>query len=423
MSLLDKVKGSEYAKNSSVLMVGTTVSTVIQAVSTLIYTQIYSDGDIGLYTLFNSFFSIFVIIATMRYEFAIMLPKDDNEAFNITVLSSSLAVGFGVLSFGILVILKFFTDVVFEFFAYIPISIMIYGIYISVNYWNNRRKKYKRLAINRIIQSVLFVAFAVLLSFVLENKSYGIIISYIMSQASVLVLLLSGLIKDYFKLGLKLDFKIIKNSFSKYKKFPIAGAPSGIINNLAVHAPVFLIKYFTHNDGLVGQYGIMQKILAIPIQVLGQAMADVFRQKAASDYNRDKNCVEIYNKTAKTLSLLALLPFSIIMVFSYPVISSLLPVYKVSAVLIIISSPLYYVKFIASPLSFMTVVLQKQFFDFAWQFAYFLFGSAAFLLGLWQYNIYAAVAFNSVLGILLYVISVLYTKKLSKGNLSERAAV
>ena len=140
-------------------MTGTTIAQAIPIAISPILTRIYTPEDFGIFALYISFSSIFSIIATGRYELAIMLPKKDSDAINIVVISFFMSF---IISFIAFLLIVFFNQPIASFLGnkeisswlyLIPVSVLLTGMYQSFNYWNNRHKRYKQLAFSKVVQS------------------------------------------------------------------------------------------------------------------------------------------------------------------------------------------------------------------------------------------------------------------------------
>ncbi len=63
------------SRNILTLMTGSTIAQAIPIAISPILTRLYTPEDFGVLALFTSLVTIFSVISTGRYEFAIMLPK------------------------------------------------------------------------------------------------------------------------------------------------------------------------------------------------------------------------------------------------------------------------------------------------------------------------------------------------------------
>ncbi|MEG2813490.1 MAG: lipopolysaccharide biosynthesis protein, partial [Oscillospiraceae bacterium] len=417
MKLLSRFKKSEYAKNSTILMAGTVFSMVIQVISMGWLGKFYNADFFGLFEYFSTAYSILLIVATGRYELAIMLPKDDNDGFLVTILSASLSVGFSIIAEIGLLLYSFIFKQDLDWIAFLPITLAVLGIYYSINYWLNRKKCYIKLALNRVIQGILFVTFNILYAFILKDKRYGLILGYLTAQTIVMVIFVIYFIHDYKKMNLKFNFSRMKELAKKHINFPRLTVASGVINNLASRIPVFLLGIFG-GTAVVGQYSMMNRILGAPITAIAEAIRDVFRQRASKDYAENGECKHAYDSTFKTLALTAIVPFTLLMFITKPALNLIFgDIWNMAADFVIIMSPFYYVRFVVTPLSFMTFIAQKQSFDMKWQILYCLSAAIAFVLGNFIFHtVYAMLIFYGIAMAILYIYNYSYTKKLSKGK-------
>ena len=157
--------------------------------------------------------------------------------------------------------------------------------------------------------------------------------------------------------------------------------PAGIVNNVAIDLPVFLLGAFS-GSGVVGQYTMMNKVLGAPITVISEAIRDVFRQRASRDYAQNGECRAVYRTTGKTLAVAAAVPFLLLMIGAVPAFDALFgEKWRMAAKFIVMMSPFYYVKFVVSPLTFMAYIAGRQNFDMKWQIAFCLSSAAAFAIG------------------------------------------
>ena len=60
--------------------------------ASLLLTRLYSPQDFGLLAVYVSMLAIILLLASLRYDLAIPLPKNDNEAADVAVLSLILVV-------------------------------------------------------------------------------------------------------------------------------------------------------------------------------------------------------------------------------------------------------------------------------------------------------------------------------------------
>lgn len=106
MQLKKLLQKSEFTKNTLVLLVGTIVAQAIPLIIHPFLRRIYSAEDFGALAVFLSLFSMVTIVASLRYESTIVLPKSNIESINILALTFFISIVFNVLLFIILFLFK-----------------------------------------------------------------------------------------------------------------------------------------------------------------------------------------------------------------------------------------------------------------------------------------------------------------------------
>lgn len=353
---------SEFSRNVLTLMTGTTIAQAIPIAISPILTRIYTPEDFGVFALYMAIASIISVIATGRYEMAIMLPKKDEDVNVIVKLIMILLTSISLLALFIVYIFNTQITSLFEnkeianWLYFLPISVFLVGIYQVYNYLLIREKNFKRLSTNKIIVSTtnastqLGVGLAYTSAF---GLLFGNIVGYI---ASIYFIIKSKVVNKYF------HFKdnSIKKVAKEYENFPKYDVPSVLVNVIANQLPILALgKYF--GLGVLGLYSFMYKVLMMPIGLLSSTVLDVFKQRATEDYNKHGNCRDIYVKTFKKLVVLGIVPFTILGAFAPEIFAFVFGEnWRMAGEFAQIMTPMLFLKFIINPLSYTFYVTGKQ---------------------------------------------------------------
>ncbi|MEA1879149.1 MAG: oligosaccharide flippase family protein, partial [Campylobacterota bacterium] len=153
--MLKKLKPkSEFSRNVLTLMTGTTIAQAIPIAISPILTRIYTPEDFGVFALYMAIASIIAVVATGRYEMAIMLPKEEDDVKSIVKLIMILLSAVTFITF---CIVFFFNQTITNLFQnpeisnwlyFLPMSIFLVGLYQVYNYLLIREKNFKRLSTN-----------------------------------------------------------------------------------------------------------------------------------------------------------------------------------------------------------------------------------------------------------------------------------
>jgi O-antigen/teichoic acid export membrane protein len=96
---------SDFNKNVVMLFAGTAIAQAIPVAISPILTRLYSPEEFGLFALFFSISNLLGVIATARYELAIVLPKDEEDANKLEKLCYVISVLIGLVLMVIVLLL------------------------------------------------------------------------------------------------------------------------------------------------------------------------------------------------------------------------------------------------------------------------------------------------------------------------------
>lgn len=271
---------SEFTKNVLTLMTGTTIAQALPIAISPILTRIYTPEDFGVFALYMAIASIVSIIATGRYEMAIMLPKKDSDAINIVILSILISFFISFISFFIVFIFNsqitslLNNPEISNWLYFIPITVLLTGSYQSFNYWLNRKKQYKELSTSRVIQSGTTVTTNLSMGFNGSGSS-GLIVGGLIGQ-SVATMILAKMVwsddQEKVKDIKKLKIVALANKYIDYPKKSSIGA---LFNALAYQGEIILLSIF-YSSHLLGLFYFVNKFINIPKQFLSTSIWQVF---------------------------------------------------------------------------------------------------------------------------------------------------
>lgn len=382
---LDTIVSSKTLTNLSTLFTGTVLAATIPILFAPVMSRIYTSTDYGVLGLYMSISGLIGVIAYMHYPQAIMLSKDDNEARQVMWFSIFFCLGIAFLTLIIILLLHLFnilpTYSPLKIWLFlIPLSVLLNGISASVMVWANRHQQYKVLASNRMLQAILTVIIQISLGLSINNEA-GLLVGLIGGQMiSVFLLWLRFTNKSAFALK-RPEFTTFRSVAFQHRKLLIYTTPSEFINNLINQTPIFLLQRF---GGLsyVGSYNFTQRILGMPQVFLSSAIVEVFKQKASVAYNTQGNCKEIFVKTFKVLCLMAIIPFSVIILFAPNLFVFVFGhEWKEAGLFAQFLGILFFLRFIVSPLSYVYIIVGRVKEDFLLHILFLTVTTLSFYIG------------------------------------------
>ena len=363
--MFSKILKSEFVRNVLTLMTGTAIAQAIPVLISPILTRLYTPEDFGVLALFMSFIVIIGTISTARYELAIMLPKHKQDAVNILALSLIISTIVSLLS---LVIILIFTDQIILLLGsedlriwlyFAPVTIFFIGVYQAFNYWSTRNKTFTKNAISRVAQSSTVAATNLSVGFV-KAGSVGLISGAILGQVIGALVLSWKTLVNFNKFKKQLSVKSIKINARKYSNFLKINTPHAFINSLQDNGIVYIIIYF-FSKVILGSYSFAFRILKAPVGLIGGAMSQVFYQKASKAYHDKKNIQPMILKMYKNLFLIGFPLFLILFLFTPDIFSFIFSEkWKTAGEIAQIIVPWIFLNFLASPVSSITIIMNKQ---------------------------------------------------------------
>jgi O-antigen/teichoic acid export membrane protein len=308
-------QGGSFLSNTLTLMTGTTIAQFIPIAISPILTRIYGPTEFGIFALYTALSSIATSVATARYELAVMLPKNDEDALNIVVLSVVIALSMSLGLFLCVALLRehiasaLGAPAIASWLYLLPLSGLSIGIYQAVYYWFNRQKRFKILAMSRVSQSVATSGANIAIGLSTASKG-GLIIGGVIGQCLAAVFLGWEILRKERDKRRFVSTGRIRHLAMKYVDYPKKSSLGAFFNTTSYQIEYILFSYlYVLTD--IGYYFFINRIVSIPKTFLSTAIWQVFLAE-----NRDKTREAI-------LASLALYQNRLLRVTTLPFFSSL----------------------------------------------------------------------------------------------------
>ena len=360
-----KLHRSEFLRNVGTLMSGTAIAQAIPVLASPILSRLYTPDDFGILALFMAISIVISVIATGRYELAIMLPEEKRDASNILALAVILTFFTSIITLVLVLVLKdyvanFFDDPGIKNWLYfIPVVVLFTGLYNTFNYWSTRHKTFKRNAASRISQSTVMVGTNLGMGFA-KYGAAGLVAGYIAGQIVAATVLAWKTLKNYSELSRDISRHLILANAKKYRNFLRINTPHAFIGSLQDHGIVYVIMAF-FNKAILGSYSFAFRLVTAPASLIGSSIYQVFYQKATAALQEGQDIQAMVLRIYRNLFVIGLPIFAILFFFGPPIFSFVFGEQWVMAGEIAqIIAPWLFLNFIATPVSCITVIMNKQ---------------------------------------------------------------
>ena len=351
---------------------GTAFAQLLGILTTPLLTRLYPPEAFGLAAVFISITGIVSAVMCLRYEQAIMLPETDEEAVNLLAVSIGFAMLVSLLTafiiwWGKTLLLRALNiDMLAPYLWLMPVAAWLGGVFNALNYWNSRTRQFGRLSVTRMVSSFV-TAVATLGAGLIGIATAGAKIGANVGGQALAAIILSGQIwRDDRKLFIRsLHWRDISLVLKRYRKFPLYDTWSTLLNTASWQLPVLLLSSF-FSPIVVGHYALGYRILQLPMNFVGTAIAQVFFQRASGAYIQGKLDI-VVESAFRRLVMVGLFPVLTLTIIGRDLFSVVFGAsWAEAGVYTQILSIWAFFWFISSPLSTVFRVLEKQEFLLKW---------------------------------------------------------
>ncbi|MHB2266550.1 lipopolysaccharide biosynthesis protein [Aliihoeflea sp. PC F10.4] len=277
-----------------------------------ILARLYSPDDFGIYAVFLAILSIAAPVVSLRYEQAIILAGNDVDAANVTavsalatlLVSALLAVPLVLYASEIAGILR--TPALIAVLPFLPIALLLIGAFQILNAACLRVGAYGLIAQTRAVRATAIVG--------AQIAAHGL--GGAGAIAGHLVGMLFGIASQLRLLKRSLSMGAVSMPLMTKLAYDFRGLPlwswGPLAASIGAHLPVIIFGLL-FSIGFAGLFAMATRVLAAPVQVVGDAIADVFFRDGAAAY-REGRLGSLTTSIAIKLTLIAAVPTMILIV-------------------------------------------------------------------------------------------------------------
>jgi lipopolysaccharide exporter len=355
---------SRFITNVLKLVSGSVIAQALGILLVPIITRLYSPGDYGAFQVFLSISSILAVLSCLSYQLAIMLPKEEEDSANIVTLCIALVSIISVVSGGVFILLSGWvgetlnTPDLSQYLIFLPVVVFLNGLFVVVNYWLSRRVRFGTLATAQVANSVSSKFVQIGTGFG-SASPLGLILGLIAGYGAALLVMLRGIREDL-PLFRSVSLSRITYLAKRYRRFPLFTSWSTVANSASLQvAPLMLASFF--NPAIVGFYGVAHMVVNMPMSLIGSATGQVFFQKASEEMNRTGSVKTVVREVHQRLVSIGIFPILILMIIGEELFALVLGAqWGTAGGYARILAPWLLLVFIASPLSTIFSVLERQ---------------------------------------------------------------
>ena len=341
-----------------ILAGGTAGAHLITAGALIVVARLYSPSALGVLGMFSSIVYTLSVAICLRFEVAILLPDEEDEAREVFRLALLSATGLSIVVALLLLIAgrqDFFgyeLGPIADYLYYIPLALFTVGAYAALQNWYVRQKQYRYLATTRIAQSGSAAAVQIGAGLV-QPLPLGLIAGFVVNSGAAAILLGYRYRREWARkmnASSKIRLSRLRAVFSKYSVYPKYSIWEALANSGAIQLPILLIGIMASTSE-VGFLLLAMSVIQAPLALFGNAVAQVFISQAPNKH-REGQLKEFAAETLWGLLKAGALPLfliGIIAPFLFPYIFG--ADWSRSGVLVAWMTPWFILQFLAMPVS------------------------------------------------------------------------
>ena len=327
-----------------------------------VLSRLYSPKDFGVLALFGSVVSLLATVSGFRYYLVLPLARRESCVYAIVWLSVLLQITFTLI---IVFMVLLFGDslngtrykVLFPYRYIIPLCVLAIGMYSMAVQWAVREKMFSLIAKTKLTQVLTGSAIKIGGAFI-YNGPLWLLLGYVAAQSCGGITLIRHLIQSN---GIPhFNLEKIKRVALHYRNMCLIDTPGALLNMAGAHMLPLVIAYF-YADDVVGSFSMAQNLLILPSVIVGQAIGQVFSQRAAEAYYNGA-LGDLTGKTFEILARCGLFPVLLCSLFALDIFEIALGAnWRKAGYFASLLGPWIAVNFIYSPMSvlFTTLMIQR----------------------------------------------------------------
>ncbi|MFT9850486.1 lipopolysaccharide biosynthesis protein [Aneurinibacillus sp. REN35] len=364
--------GKSFIRNVLVLTGGTAFAQLLVVAVSPLLTRMYHPEDFGTLAVYASLLSVLAVVASLRYELAILLPDKEEDAANIMVLSLLMLIGMTALVslcvwlFGDGLVQSVGAPALRPYLWLLPCSVFGVGLYQILNYWSVRKREFGRVAATKVRQSTAQVITQIICG-LMAWRPLGLLLGDAIGRVGGSGTLARNVFKTDKEALKGVSASRMKEMAIRYKRFPLLTSFSSLFNSAGLQLPpLLLVAFFGAQIG--GFYALVQRVVGAPMTMVGQSVAQVFFGESARLARENPHALrKLYFKAAGKLLLFGGLPIGALALVA-PWVFELVfgAAWEEAGVYIQIMALGFIAQFVVVPLSQTLNMLERQGIQLAW---------------------------------------------------------
>ncbi len=350
---LRRTSDSPFLRAVATIMGGNAVATAMPILAAPALGRLYVPADYGALAQYMAPAAVLAVLASLQFQHAIIVEQTDRSAGQaawLTILGSLAGAVMTAITVAVLWRPMLADTAAGRWFLLLPMTVAGAGVMAAGGFLANRHRRYGWMARLQMAHVLASVASSIALGF-LGWGADGLLTAYFLSQLVQLaayLLLLWDLRATIIPWPGLARLRVLVRRHWKFAAFAL---PSEFSSQINLQMPVFALSLLGANATL-GSFTRARQLVSMPVTVVGQSVAQVFRREASELYRKTGSCRPLMWRTALLLLVTGIVPCSIFVVFAPFLFSFYLgPAWREAGEIAQILAPMLLLRVVVSPLT------------------------------------------------------------------------
>lgn len=314
---LSRLRKQKFVGHVAALMTGAVIAQAVPILLSPVLTRLYSPEDFAALALFLSVNGVIAVVAAGRYDEAILLPCEETDALNVVALSWIVLTGLCA----ILAMLALATygrlpeewaaTLHGDWLHWLPITVFVATSFQIVANWNNRCGRFPRLATSRAAQGIAGGTAQCGLGYA-SLHGMGLILGWFLGQAAGLAMLLRTNLPSLWAGARHISWQRLAANARIYRRFPLLSTWGCVLGSGGSMMALLIISH-TFSATITGLFSFTLRVLALPLFLISNAIAQVLHQRIARMNNEEPARILSYVLRAALVLGVIAVPFVIVL--------------------------------------------------------------------------------------------------------------
>jgi len=317
-----------FIARTSTLLGGSVAARLVVLASMPVVTRLFSPADFGVAAVFVAIVGVASVLATLRYEDAVLLPDDEDEAIDAGLVAlAALLVATVLVTAAVLAVHALgLGGGLGGWLLLLPLAIFLTGLANVLAAWALRHQRARTIAASEIALAGTLTGVRLGAGAAFGSSVGGLVAAVVAGRLARAAALLRGPDLPGARAALRRardGRRRLARAARAYRDFPLYSAPTSALRHGTRHLPVLALGAI-FAPAIVGLYAVANRLMESPLSPTIRAVQRTYFADAAARRNDGRPLTGAFLKTTAALAAAGAGPAAVIMIWGEPLFALVL---------------------------------------------------------------------------------------------------